>query len=332
MRRRVALAAFVVAALLVACGGDGSEADSPTPTGTAITVNGDEVPEAEVVDELKTIAANEKFARVLKREDDTVLVPRPGTIYENVSQAWITKRVDQLLAAQALRERGLTVTAEDRADAKKGMEQVFRGADVFAAFPRAFRERAIEREAKVAALGATFPETHEPTDAQLMELWNQGLSCRDDKLVAQIYVDTEAEANQIATQLAQGADFATLARERSTDDSAERGGVAMCVGSLRFQASRKAVQNAVLATPVGATTGPIDAGDGWAILRILPLTFENSRALLADDWLGKHPNPFFDYMAARRADAAVTTKDRFGVVVPVRDTYVIQPPVEPVRL
>jgi hypothetical protein len=267
------------------------------------------------------------------RQEDTKLVPKDGTIEPTVAQAWITTWVNQLLADQDFRRRGLKVTEADRTAAKKSVEQVFRGSKVFAAFPEDFRERAIEREARTAALARTFPSTHEPTDADLLELWAPvGRTCQDEKLIALIYLDTEAEANDVAAQLAAGADFATLAREHSTDTSAENGGVAMCIGSVRFGASQEPVKEAARATPIGGTSAPVKASDGYAIVRSLPLTFENARPLLADDWHQKHPTPFYDYLAAQKADAKVTIDERFARVVPAGETIVIQPTFEPVRL
>jgi hypothetical protein len=106
----------------------------------------------------------------------------------------------------------------------------------------------------------------------------------------------------------------------------------MCIGSLRFRASEEAIQQAARATPIGGTSAPVETGDGYAILRALPLTFENAHDLLADDWHSQHPSPFTDFLAAQLADADVTVAKRFGIVLPAGETIVIHPPDRPVPL
>jgi hypothetical protein len=331
-RGRAILAALAVLAALAACG-DSTGSGAAPARGTAITVNGTKVPASDVVAELRTIAGNRRFARVLQEEDDTRLVPEPGTIEPLVSQNWVQRWVNEILGEQELRRRGLRVTDEHRAAATKDLEQSFRGARVFAAFPEDFRRKVVEREARLYALRETFPATHEPSEAVLRELFTGVTrSCQEPKLIAQIFVDTKAEADRIAGELAGGADFAALAREHSTDSSAERGGVSMCIGSLRFRASEEAIQQAARATPIGGTSAPVETGDGYAILRALPLTFENAHDLLADDWHSQHPSPFTDFLAAQLADADVTVAERFGRVLPAGETIVIHPPQKPVPL
>jgi hypothetical protein len=329
---RKLLVSICAVAVLVACS-DSSGTDSESARGTAITVNGRKVPARQLVGELRLLAANERLARVLQREDGTTLVPKPDTIEPLMSQTWVQRWVNEILGEQELRRRGLRVTDVHRAAAKKDLEQTFRGPRVFAAFPEDFRKRVIEREARLYALRDTFPATHEPSEAVLRELFT-GVTrtCREPKLIAQIFVDTEAEADRIEAELAGGADFAALARELSTDSSAERGGVSMCIESLRFRASEEAIQQAARATPIGGTSPPVETSDGYAILRGLPLTYENARALLADDWHSQHPSPFTDFLAAQLADADVTVATRFGVVIPAGETVVIHPPQKPVPL
>ncbi len=69
------------------------------PDGTAITVDSTKVSGGPLVRELRIIAANDRFAQVLKKQDDTKLVPKSGTVDPLVSQAWVNTRVNQAVAA-----------------------------------------------------------------------------------------------------------------------------------------------------------------------------------------------------------------------------------------
>ena len=77
-----------------------------------------------------------------------------------------------------------------------------------------------------------------------------------------------------------------------------------------------------------------DAKEKLAVLKALPLTFENARALMTADWHTQHPTPFFDFLKAEKAKVAaqISVAPRFAQVVPAGTTIVIQPPVAPVRL
>jgi hypothetical protein len=322
------LALITLVTVLGACGGSGSDSAS----GTAITIDGTQIPAKTVVDQLKTIAANSRFAKILKG-DDTTLVPKSGTIDPVVANAWVTNLVNQAIVDRAFAQRKLKVTAAQQRAAEKQAETLFRGKQSFDAFPASFRNLVVDGQARQIALGASFPK-HEPTEAELQSLYTQvQQTCQNDKLVSQIVVNTEAEAQQIESELRQGADFATLAKQRSTDTSASIGGVAMCIGSQRFNSTVAAIQQAVRDTPIGATSAPIAAAGSYFILRNLPLTYENARPLLASDWHGQHPSALYDYLKNVRDHGTIKIAKPYGILVRGGDgSLVIQPPLSPVPL
>lgn len=329
-RVRATLILVLGAVLVVACSSSGS---GSAAQGTAVTVNGTKISSAQMVDELRIIAANKQLATVLKKQDDTTLVPKAGTIDPTLAQAWIYTRVSAILAERELARRHIRVRPANLVSAAKTAANTFRGAKVFRAFPESFRQLVIARQAKLDALEATMPKTAQPTEAALQQLYTQVQpACQDGKLVSQIVVNTQAEANDIAAQLAGGADFATLARARSTDSTASDGGVAMCIGSTRFNASVAELQQAVRATPIGSTSAPVKLADGWAIIRNQPLTYENAHPLLVSDWHQNHPSPFFDFLNGLRAHMKITVAKRFGTVQTSSNGLVVYPLNDPVRL
>jgi hypothetical protein len=331
MARRTLVALMLVALAATACGSDdGGGSDAK---GDAIVFDDVSVPAAEFVDELQVIADNDELAAVLKK-DDTILVPKSGTIDPLMSQTWVYSRINHIIADREFRRRKLEVTPADRRRARRRLNEIFRAKKAFDAFPQDFQDLLIGRQARMDVFEDTLPKEYEPTEAELQELYQRvGQTCQQGKLISQIYVDTKQEADAVAAELAQGADFATLAQQRSTDTTTkDRGGLTMCIGAQRWIASVEAVQQAALATPVGGTSAPIRTHDGYTVLRVLPLTFENARPLVIDDWHGKHPSALFDFLRHARDVGETKIQPRFAGIQRTEGGVAYTPPTEPPRL
>jgi len=81
-----------------------------------------------------------------------------------------------------------------------------------------------------------------------------------------VLVDTQAEADEVLAALADGADFAEVAAERSTDvGSAERGGD---LGPAPRGSYVEPFEEAVWATPVGEVVGPIETQFGFHVVEV----------------------------------------------------------------
>src|SRR5262245_32030805 len=121
-RRRLVAAALALTLTLAACSdgdsGDGTEG-GPLPDGTAITVGATKVSAADFVRDLRVIAANRELAKVLKKQDETDLVPKPGTVDPLLAQAWVNSTVNSVLIGREFERRGLEVTAADRRKAQR---------------------------------------------------------------------------------------------------------------------------------------------------------------------------------------------------------------------
>ena len=109
----------------------------------------------------------------------------------------------------------------------------------------------------------------------------------DEVHLSVIVVKTLNEARQVAAELAKGADFATLARQRSIDPSGVNGGD---LGFLQRQQLPPAIATATFGLAVGAVTPePLPNNDGWVISRLEALrtapvpTFEQARDALRQD-------------------------------------------------
>ena len=102
--------------------------------------------------------------------------------------------------------------------------------------------------------------------------------------VSHILVETEAEADDLMAQLADGADFGELAIEHSTGPSGPNGGELGCAPSTGYV---EPFANAVDAAELGVPSGPVETTFGWHVLVVtsydaLSFTYESVNAVLAD--------------------------------------------------
>jgi len=85
-------------------------------------------------------------------------------------------------------------------------------------------------------------------------------------LASHILVNTEAEALNLIGSLKQGADFATLAREKSLDASAQNGGQ---IGWLAVDQIVQPVRDALSSLKTGSYgTTPVQSQFGWHVLKL----------------------------------------------------------------
>lgn len=80
-----------------------------------------------------------------------------------------------------------------------------------------------------------------------------------------ILVETEEEAQSLVTELEGGADFAELAKEKSTGPSGPRGGE---LGWFGKGAMVPPFEEAVIALEVGAVSAPVQTQFGWHVIKL----------------------------------------------------------------
>ncbi len=104
------------------------------------------------------------------------------------------------------------------------------------------------------------------TDAEVQEsydaLYGSG-SAGEEYNASHILVETEEEAQTIVEELAGGADFATLAQEKSTGPSGPSGGELGWFGAGRMVPDFEA---AVIALEVGEVSQPVQTQFGWHVI------------------------------------------------------------------
>ncbi len=82
-----------------------------------------------------------------------------------------------------------------------------------------------------------------------------------------LVVDSAGEAQKALARLKAGEDFATVARQLSTDPTASDGGY---MGQVDPTSLRSELRDAIKGVPPGGTTGVVHISSGYAILQVLP--------------------------------------------------------------
>jgi PPIC-type PPIASE domain len=157
-----------------------------------------------------------------------------------------------------------------------------------------------------------------PDEDEMRTFYDQGPDESGVACVSHILVDTEQEALDVLAELEGGADFATLAQERSTDEaSAQGGGVLPCTYTSTFQNTYVGpFVDAALAAETGVPTGPVETDFGYHVLLVRPYDevvdelagYFESRDFVVARAIGEHDvfiNPRYG------------TLDDRGVVVPL---------------
>lgn len=237
------LAAVVAVAVLAGCAGVDSD--------VAATVDGETVSRSFLESEVRVLTATTGSPESLDASQREALV---GTAQRDVLALLVQVQVIENLAVQ----RDISI---DREEAEQ------RAAEDIEALggEEAFEEVLIEQNLTVALFrDALLPAqlTVEAIRDQLVE----DVPPLETRTARHVLVDTQAEADEVLAALADGADFAAVAAERSTDvGSAERGGD---LGPAPQGSYVPAFEEAVWTTPVGEVVGPIETEFGFHVLEV----------------------------------------------------------------
>jgi peptidyl-prolyl cis-trans isomerase C len=247
------LATGLVAILLAGCG--------PTPTGgAAATVDGDPIPRELLASQVRLMAAGVLEGDARER----------GAVVGNLQRRTLTLMIQARIIENVVAERGLEVS-RSAIDARIEEELAnFGGEDAL--------------EALLLDQGMTmvlFTDVLAPAQLHVQALRDElleDLGGLETRTVRHILVETEDEAQDVVDELAAGADFGTLAEERSTDrGSAARGGD---LGAAPRGAYVGPFDEAAWAADLDTVVGPVETDFGFHVLEV------TAEDLLGPDELG----------------------------------------------
>ncbi len=288
-------AAFVVLAA-------GSVVSACRVTPTAATANGDSIAVSTLNSRLSALNGTAAGQCLLQLEypqlaASSVEGAGSGTWLTSFASTILSGQVESLLAIQYGASKGITVGAADLAAAQSEYESTLNGA---------ISADVQQSTAAGAASACQGPDGTALTGRALLDALPAGVRTADvrsqavdDKLLArgadlsnsavlayylanrpqfavdcvsQIITGTQAQAEQIMSQLGSGADFASLARSNSIDtQTAATGGQLGC----RFTAAQVEQDLQVTAITVGSPLTPVQTSGGqWAVYEVTSQTAE----------------------------------------------------------
>mgnify|MGYP002631530572 FL=1 len=255
----VALVAAVVGAVFLVRSSDGP---------TAFTASGASVSQATIDDELRNLDENKELNKLLAQSSGASASTSPGSLSSEFASSWVSLRINQVIAAQTVKNQGITITSEDIAVAQELALRLFGSPEIVAAFPKDFQEELVSNLVPVAALIRVIRESPSPTLVSEAKA-----QCPSGRYVSHILVGTQEEAATLLAQINAGADFATLAQQYSTDGSAAQGGGLGCGDGAQFVEPFATV---AATQAVGTVSNPVQTEFGFHLIKVT----DNSDAAL----------------------------------------------------
>lgn len=306
------VALFVAVALLGACGDD-------APVSAAV-IDGTEITQQSVVDELEAIAANPVYLEALEQSSGPVLGDGEGNFDSAFAAEVLSRQIQYTIVTNEVARRGLEVDEACRDAAEDEVVSGFggfapdgEGQPIYEAFPQAYRDQLVAWNAGVLALQGDLAGQPCVSDAAIEDYFDANQADFTEVCAHHILVATAEEAAGIEAELAAGADFATIATERSTDTtSGAEGGDLGCAAAGPYVPE---FRDAVLSQEVGVVGPPVESQFGFHVIvvdsredAVLDDVRDQVRARLAEDVQAAFGEWFNNALSA----ADITVDSRYG--------------------
>lgn len=227
----------------------------------------------------------------------------------------VSQMIDDALVDQAAKAAGVNVTAADvDADIQKIRESI--GGDdklqaALAQYSYTLDELKAERATQM-KLTRILSKDLKVEEADLKKYFDENQSRFDKREVKSrhILLNTEEEAKAVREELATGADFATLAKAKSIDPTAQQNG-----GDLGFNTQGKMVaeyDKVVFSMKKGEISAPFKTEFGWHVVEVLDITgtapnFEAQKADVREAYIDAQVQPQMQpWVEEQRAKAKIS--------------------------
>ena len=327
--RLVCLVALAVAlALVTAACGDGLDAIDPP----AAKVNGDNISQDELDQELEAMSGNAKFVAFLVSQNNSVRNEATGTYDVGFVGRVLSRQILLRLIHEAFVEKKLgPLTEADRELVQADVEREVGGPEILAEFAEPYRTLLLNRSAEVAKLQLSLSE--QPIDDDAMreyyestpELFRQTCSRHilfsviddtgsvDTESATAQSVELEAQANAAKARIDAGEDFAALAAELSKDsNNNQSGGELGCNGPGQFVPEFETVLDSL---EPGQVSAPVQTQFGWHLIKVdtrEPQPFEDVVDQIRQVLLGQAQEGFGAFVREELDAAKIEVNPRFG--------------------
>lgn len=303
-----ALVALV--AVLGACG-------SVQPT--AATVNGNRISQESIDDELAQIRDNQRYRQAIGLgtiEGDG----RDGTFDAEFAAQVVTLRIYYTLVEEELEDRGVELTDDDLAAARRSAETNLSGGAgdsaagrrVLNGFSDDYRDTLVRREALVTKLSEVLSDA-DVDDEAMRDYYEDNQAEFTEVCAKHVLVDTQEAAVAVAGELRGGADLAAVARARSTDPSAQQNG-----GDLGCEPASTyvpAFREATLSQPLGGVGEPVQTEFGWHVVVVSSRTvqpFADVRGQIREQLLAQSGDAVNEWLLDALEKARISVNRKFG--------------------
>lgn len=305
---------------MTACGPQGAGRAN-----TAATVNGEEILISEVRDRIATVRDNPQLAQQLE-EDET------GEFEEQVQAEILTGLIRSRLLEQGAEELGVEVSEEDVDEQREQVVEEVGGEDAFEQIVEQNNLTQEEVRSQLRDLALQERVADELTadlevdSDEVRAFYEQNYGTAEAR---HILVESEEEAREVLERLEEGEDFGELAKEVSTDPSAEQN--AGDLGEFDRGQMVPEFTEAVFEAEEGEIVGPVETQFGHHVIEVRsidpgpPLSevegdindelLEEERVELVQAWLEE-----------QTAEAEVSVNPRFGEWDPETGRVVVEDP------
>lgn len=314
-----AVGAAAVAVLLSSCG---------TVQPDAARLNDWTFSDRDFRDELAYYGDNEQY-----RIADPTAFPNGTT--GTASNEWARGRLFRsmlfsVLAAE-VDERGLEATEAQVEEATANAQAEFSPdgtSAVWNGFPQGFKDHEIDRHTDLLLMQEAL--AGDTSDAALQARYEETSDQYQKLCVAHILLETEEEAKAVLAELEGGADFATVAEQRSIDPSAQNNGGTLngpdgsCVPTNQLDADF--VAGALAAEP-GTPTQPVQTQFGWHIIlvdEVQPMPFDEAKPSLLQAAQAEANAKLSELLRQALSGDDIWVNPKYGVWDPVEQA--VQPP------
>jgi parvulin-like peptidyl-prolyl isomerase len=234
----------------------------------AAKVGGHRISEAELENELRSIAGNERYlALVEEHQGIKVRGEGAGTFDAAFTALALTRQIYYRLVESELDRRNLGVGREQLQAAQLDVIQQLQGEEVFGAFPRSYQEELVRREAELDVLTLAVNDVRDP-EAAARRYYDEHPQEFARACARHILVPDQAKADEIKRRLDAGEGFEQLARAESKDPgSAADGGFLGCELGVESGFVPEFIL-AVLNQPVGAMGAPVRTQFGFHLVKV----------------------------------------------------------------
>jgi len=232
----------------------------------AARVDGKRISEDSLVGELRSIAANEDYLRLVE-ERQPVRGSGQGTFDSAFTAIALTRQIYYTLITTELRNRKLALDDDDLMAARSLVIQQLSGEEVFDKFPKGYQDDLVRRQAQLDLLTFSVNELGSPAEAA-RKYYDDHQAEFAQACVSHILVADEAKANELKGRLGAGEDFAAVASAETTDtESKPRGGDLGCDITPATQFVPEFLL-AVFTQPVGEVGAPLKTEFGFHLVKV----------------------------------------------------------------